>query len=74
MLQGSHNRQLPHTPPFLTNGNDTTLDNGNLIKKKFSVPVLNRHYMYSPHTDRNVHYAHPITTPNMPNSDTKSTI
>jgi len=34
MLHGNHNRQLPHTPPFLTNGNDTTLDNGNLIIKK----------------------------------------
>jgi len=34
MLQGNHNRQLPHTPPFLTNGNDTILDNGNLIIKK----------------------------------------
>ena len=72
MQQGNHNRQLPHTPPFLTNDNDTI--HGNLIIKKFPVTVLNRHYMYSPHTDRNVHYAHPITTPNMPNSDTKSAI
>jgi len=34
MQQGNQNRQLPHTPPFLTNDNDTTPDNGNLIIKK----------------------------------------
>ena len=34
MQQGNHNKQLPHTPPFLTNDNDTTPDNGNLIIKK----------------------------------------
>ena len=59
---------------LLDNDNDATPDNGSLIIKKVPNIVLNRHYMYSPPTDRNVHYAHPMTTPKMPNSDTKSTI